>query len=175
LYKKANVLKGFAGEQAVRSALNGLGYRVKSHTTSDDGLDIEAMFNGHAKVCAEVLCWYGGYIHPNRFSSLIRNLAIGKYDERILICFGVKPTLEQHRLLNGYNIKLLCLPRIENISVKDVITLLSNMLSCYSVVCQNRVVKMPIYVEWTVNEVPNAAGYALLFTFYCKVKGLSAC
>jgi len=170
-YKYSNVIKGTAGEQAIRSALNELGYKVKPHNTTDSGLDIEAIFNNHKSVCCEVINWYGGYIHPNRFKKLVWNLITGKYNEKILICFGVEPTLEQKRLLRGYNIKLLCLPRIENISIRGVIHLLSNIVKVYSREVVNRSYKYPIYVEWSSSVEKEVRDWTFTVTFWLKVRG----
>jgi len=166
--------KGFSGEYAIKSALNSLGFRVKPHNTSDKGLDVEAT-NGYKSICCEVLCWYGGFIHRNRFGSLIRNLVIGKFDERILVAFGTKCTTIQKRLLNMYNIKLLELPRIEHISMHGVITLISKLLGMYSVKYKKRVSRFPVYVEWKYIVEEELSKWVLFLNFWCKVKGDSAC
>lgn len=123
-YRISNVLKGLVLEEATRDVLSSE-FKVDSHKVTDLGVDVKAV-NDSRFIVAECLNWYGGYIHPKRFLSIIRNLRGYTNAELYLICAGVRPTKEQYQILKSSNIKVVCLPR-QSVSV-DFRDLLINAL-----------------------------------------------
>ena len=107
-YKRieSNYRKGNLGEVSVQDAFKKLGCSVQVHKVSDKGVDILALFNNSVSI-GEVLNWScKGYIHCNRFGSIVDSLHSRIADNRYLFAFGVSPTKAQKRLLHAYAIKL---------------------------------------------------------------------
>lgn len=95
-----NILKGAELEDSVHDAFSQSGYNVESHKITDNGADLKA-FNDREFVIAECLNWYGGYIHPLRWLSIVDNLLSYPSATTYLICVGVHPTEDQcEELLN---------------------------------------------------------------------------
>lgn len=103
-YKVSSIQKGALLEGMVKSIFDKEAFVVKVHKVFDSGLDFEACKNS-LSVIGECVNWRSGYIHRLRFLSIIGNLsksATCKY----FICLGVKPTLEQHRILHAMKVKV---------------------------------------------------------------------
>jgi hypothetical protein len=106
-YHKHNVLVGAKLEDLVHQTFQDAGCNVEYHNIESSGLDLTAFKNRNVSV-AECLCWYGGYIHPKRWHSIISNLLLKHPSaNKYLICVGVHPTQNQCKELYQLNIKLL--------------------------------------------------------------------
>jgi len=114
-----HVEKGLYGEKMVKSALIKLGYEVLNHKVTSGGVDTTAYLDNYKVIC-EVLNWYGGYIHPERFMRIVLNLLETPSNEKYLICIGVEPTQKQKKLLIGYGIKLICTKNSNLDPIKDL-------------------------------------------------------
>lgn len=86
-----------------------MGAEVTLHYTNTGGLDIDASLNG-TKIIGEAINWYGGYIHPKRFINIIRKLS-EKSEIKLFICYGVKPSKEQKRILEAMNVHIIFYPQ----------------------------------------------------------------
>lgn len=98
--------KGKYLEQPVRQVLKQNNFYVEDHGVSKPGIDIKA-FKDKEFIVAECINWYGGYIHPKRFSSILKSLISYVDAVKFLICAGVKPTEEQSKILCAYGIKII--------------------------------------------------------------------
>ena len=87
-------------------------YQVKDHKVWERGLDLQTVNN---EIASEMISWYGGFIHTQRFSKIVDNLAVlgSKAKHKLFICAGVKPTSYQSQLMRAYGITIIKLPRKE--------------------------------------------------------------
>jgi hypothetical protein len=144
-YKNRNIDIGSLLENPVKNILSRLDYTVFEHGITEEGLDIEAC-KGKVTINIECLNWYGGYIHPKRFLSLIKNLSkCATY--KFLICCGVKPSKEQYRILNAMHVNIIhyknqilrskdiAINHIRNklYKIRDVITNITNTVNYLSI------------------------------------------
>jgi hypothetical protein len=126
-------------------------YQVKDHKVWERGLDLQTVNN---EIASEMISWYGGFIHSERFSKIVDNLAVlgseAKY--KLFICAGVQPTRRQSLLLKAYGITVLKLPRKEYSSQWK--KLIANQLlkqavitySTYSMIVQSESDYLPVVV-----------------------------
>jgi general stress protein YciG len=110
LYTVSNIHKGRILEDSINTAISSLGVTLKEHYTNRQGLDLTASINNNVSIIGEAINWYGGFIHPNRFKSIIGSLS-QKADIKFFFCAGVKPTKEQSQVLRAMNIKVIHLPK----------------------------------------------------------------
>lgn len=103
MFNAVNVALGSVGECVVRDAFVKLGFSVVEHDVFEKGLDVDASKCGF-RVVGEVINWHGGFIHPERFGSILGNLFSVVADRRFLFCFGVDCSSVQKRLLCGYGV-----------------------------------------------------------------------
>jgi hypothetical protein len=97
-------------EDFVKKTNISLGFDVKPHKVTDKGIDFTANMGNMFTLNGECLNWYGGYIHPARWNSIVRKLS-GNADINILFAFGVKPTLAQYAEAKANNIYIIHYPR----------------------------------------------------------------
>jgi hypothetical protein len=87
-------------------------YQVKDHKVWERGLDLQTV---NKEIASEMISWYGGFIHTQRFNKIVDNLAVlgSKAKHKLFICAGVKPTSYQSQLMRAYGITIIKLPRKE--------------------------------------------------------------
>jgi len=103
--RQQNNYKGAELENPVHATFKQLGWNVEPHKVTDSGVDSKAFKDGKCAV-SECLNWYGGFIHPKRWLSIIDNLMSHPSASKYLICVGVYPTSEQHQDLLRLGIHL---------------------------------------------------------------------
>ena len=120
-YTANNIRKGNLGEYAVQEAFRSLGLNINKHYANRGGLDIEGpiietegwnikeSLVSKFKIIGEVINWYGGYIHPERFKDIIAKLS-EKSLIKFFFSFGVGPTIEEKQILKATNVHLIHLP-----------------------------------------------------------------
>lgn len=104
-YSLSNSLKGTKLENSTRDAFEQLGYNVERHHITDGGVDVNA-FKDKEHIVGECLNWYGGFIHPLRWLSIMDNLLCDSSTTKYLLCVGVHPTCDQCNDLLHLNIIL---------------------------------------------------------------------
>ena len=106
-----NNIKGARLENTVKFVLEHNGYSITQHKVWQNGVDIEAQ-----GIIAECLNWYGGYIHPNRFSSIVDNLTNSKHINcsKYLIIAGTHVSKQQRRVCTSMGIVIIELPSEEH-------------------------------------------------------------
>lgn len=138
-YNVNNISLGVTLEEACKIVLSSVGYNVEDHKVTAPGVDVKAFkgcpieqpLSSNEEKVIECLNWYGGYIHPLRFRSIVENLKENILPEKYLISFGVQPTKQQYRLLRGYGIKVIHYHKQIKAITKDVLKFLSKALGCY--------------------------------------------
>lgn len=105
---ESNCNVGSILENLVHSIVNPI-HPLQLHKTWEKGLDASTI---DKTIAIEMINWKKGFIHPDRFSSIIENLVnLGsKAKHKIFICAGVQPTRKQRVLLHYYSISLILLP-----------------------------------------------------------------
>jgi len=126
-------------------------YSVIPHEVWERGLDLKTSNN---EIASEMLNWYGGFIHSERFRKIVDNLVVlgSKAKHKLFICAGVKPTKHQTQLMKAYNIKVIQLPDKEH-SSKWKKTLTNRLLeegvitySTYSALTESKSDCLPVTV-----------------------------
>jgi hypothetical protein len=128
MYTTSNIHKGRILEDSINTAISSLGITLNKHFVNREGLDLKASIS-KVSIIGEAINWYGGYIHPLRFKSIIGNLA-QKADIKLFVCAGVNPTKEQRSILKAMNVTVIHLPKqVLKESVGVINYLRSNILS----------------------------------------------
>jgi hypothetical protein len=116
LHYLENFGEGALLEGAIKDVFSSLNANVEEHYTQDHGLDTKAHFNGFDIGC-EALDWYGGFIHPERWNRIVRNLR--GCGIKFLFAFGVKPTKVQYAKAEKEHIHIIHFPRRMDVFDED--------------------------------------------------------
>jgi hypothetical protein len=118
-----NLGKGFLLEDLVKSTLSKLGFGVEPHKLWQPGADAKASLLNGMDVAIECVNWYGGYIHPKRWKSIINNLVSSGARYKMLVCFGATPTKEQTDEAERFNVVIIHRNRQMDIYEEDKVSL----------------------------------------------------
>lgn len=147
MFNAVNVALGSVGECVVRDAFVKLGFSVVEHDVFEKGLDVDASKCGF-RVVGEVINWHGGFIHPERFGSILGNLFSVVADRRFLFCFGVDCSSVQKRLLCGYGVNVVhCCRAFESLKDCYVVALTKGVITYVSVVSVSAVLSASTFVS----------------------------